>query len=95
MDALQHHHSAADESSSEECVFQDGISRVHRKPFGAELQHAGGVQFRLWAPAAQSVRLELQGGAELLPLNERRRRLARINDITGRGGDALSVRPAR
>ena len=40
------------------------------EPFGAELQHAGGVQFRLWAPAAQSVRLELQGGAELLPLND-------------------------
>jgi 1,4-alpha-glucan branching enzyme len=41
-----------------------GLRRAaHAMPFGAELLPAGGTRFRLWAPSATSVELELQGGA--------------------------------
>ncbi len=36
---------------------QETLSRVHRMPFGAEVQAAGGVRFRLWAPKARRVDL--------------------------------------
>ncbi|HSV60009.1 MAG TPA: malto-oligosyltrehalose trehalohydrolase [Variovorax sp.] len=37
----------------------------HRMPFGAQLLDGGGVRFRLWAPAAQALVLELRhGGGE-------------------------------
>ena len=39
--------------------------RRHGMPFGAELLPAGGVRFRLWAPAARAVELVLQGGSVL------------------------------
>lgn len=36
------------------------LHRIHRMPFGAELED-GGVRFRLWAPSARSVMLCLEG----------------------------------
>jgi malto-oligosyltrehalose trehalohydrolase len=41
---------------------RDALRRVHRMPFGAQCE-AGGVRFRLWAPAAQAVDL-LLGSAD-------------------------------
>src|SRR5690606_11524980 len=35
------------------------VRRVHRMPFGAEVQADGQVAFRLWAPDAASVQLDL------------------------------------
>jgi maltooligosyltrehalose trehalohydrolase len=36
---------------------------VHRHlPVGAEVQSAGGVHFRVWAPAAKSIAVEIEGG---------------------------------
>ena len=40
----------------------------HHMPFGAELVPPGAVRFRLWAPAAKIISLELEGESELLPL---------------------------
>ncbi|HYW88708.1 MAG TPA: alpha-amylase family glycosyl hydrolase, partial [Chloroflexota bacterium] len=37
------------------------MRRAHRMPFGCELLPAGGVRFRLWAPAAATLRLSLEG----------------------------------
>jgi len=34
------------------------MKRGHRMPFGAQLEEAGGVRFRLWAPGAQMLVLE-------------------------------------
>ena len=45
-------------------------------PFGAQVQQDGGVCFRLWAPQAQSVYLQLEplsGEKRLLPMENRRR----------------------
>ena len=42
-------------------------SRKHRMPFGAELLDGGGVRFRLWAPACQSLRVSVDGG-EAVPM---------------------------
>lgn len=44
-----------------------GVARHHRLPFGAELLDEGGVRFRLFAPAAKSVTLALDG-RERLPM---------------------------
>lgn len=44
------------------------VSRVHLMPQGAEVQGAAGTRFRLWAPAAPSVRLEIQTALDLLPM---------------------------
>lgn len=33
----------------------------HEMPFGTRFPHDGGTEFRLWAPAAQQVQLELEG----------------------------------
>lgn len=38
-----------------------GSVRAHRMPFGAEMEPDGRVRFRLWAPAASEMRLELSG----------------------------------
>ena len=35
------------------------MKSMHRMPFGVELLEAGGARFRLWAPACDSVQLEL------------------------------------
>jgi len=43
------------------------VRRVHRMPFGAELLPGGGTRFRLWAPAARSVKLCIEGG-DALPM---------------------------
>src|SRR5690606_38802321 len=39
------------------------MRRAHVMPFGAAVQVDGSVRFRLWAPAAQSVEVELETGA--------------------------------
>ncbi|OGA38296.1 MAG: malto-oligosyltrehalose trehalohydrolase [Betaproteobacteria bacterium RIFCSPLOWO2_12_FULL_68_19] len=39
------------------------MRRQHAMPFGAELRRDGGTRFRLWAPAAARVELELLGPA--------------------------------
>lgn len=44
------------------------VSRVHLMPYGAEVLPEGQVRFRLWAPAADSVRVALEGAAEELPM---------------------------
>ncbi len=36
------------------------MRRIHRMPFGAEAEPAGGVRFRLWAPAVADVALVLE-----------------------------------
>jgi maltooligosyltrehalose trehalohydrolase len=38
------------------------MRHLHAMPFGAEVQDAGGVRFRLWAPAAREVWLERRRG---------------------------------
>ncbi len=40
------------------------MASAHEMPFGAELKADGTVRFRLWAPAHETVRVELDGGAE-------------------------------
>ncbi len=42
-------------------------TRVHRMPFGAEIQPDGRVRFRLWAPTHPEIGLELDG-AEPVPM---------------------------
>src|SRR5262245_14150785 len=37
------------------------VHRVHRMPFGAEVQAGGGARFRLWAPALAALTLRLDG----------------------------------
>jgi maltooligosyltrehalose trehalohydrolase len=48
------------------------VKRHHSMPFGAEWRGDGSTRFRLWAPAADTVQLELAGGinTHLLPLNQ-------------------------
>lgn len=43
--------------------------RVHRMPYGAETTSDGQVRFRLWAPAAKSIRLAIEGKDESLAMN--------------------------
>ena len=57
------------------------IHRIHRMPFGAQLE-AGGVRFRLWAPSACQVTLCLDDGELQMP-------------AAGEGWFALSVDAAR
>ena len=45
------------------------ISRSHAMPFGAEVRPDGCVRFRFFAPAAENVRLALEGRAEPLPMH--------------------------
>ncbi len=45
------------------------LSRVHRMPFGAEVQPDGRVRFRLFAPAADRVRVAVEGQAEPLSMS--------------------------
>ena len=45
------------------------MRRRHELPFGAELSAAGGVSFRLWAPRAAAVSLQLDGATpSVLPM---------------------------
>jgi maltooligosyltrehalose trehalohydrolase len=48
---------------------QEALNRRHSMPFGAEVLAAGGVRFRLWAPAARSVELVVAGRAK--PMQKR------------------------
>ena len=48
---------------------EDGsCRRSHAMPHGAEIQPDGGVRFRLWAPSAESIEVELDGTSKL-PMN--------------------------
>jgi 1,4-alpha-glucan branching enzyme/maltooligosyltrehalose trehalohydrolase len=49
------------------------LERHYAMPFGAEVLPGGGVRFRLWAPAADGVELELGegGGRRRLPMERR------------------------
>ncbi len=52
------------------------MQRFHSMPFGAEVQEEAGVRFRLWAPQAQSVHLQLEpldGEKRMLPMEKRGR----------------------
>ena len=53
-----------------------GTVAVHEMPFGASLRSGGGADFRLWAPAAKDVALELQNG----PGTEQRQPALRLGD---------------
>ena len=44
------------------------LSRIHRMPFGAELRPDGCVRFRLFAPAADQVKVSLEGESEPLAM---------------------------
>jgi maltooligosyltrehalose trehalohydrolase len=44
---------------------------IHSMPQGAELQADGSVRFRIWAPAAETMKLQLEGGGDLLSLSGR------------------------
>ena len=46
------------------------VARAHPMPFGAELDGAGGVRFRLWAPSARSaaLRIEAPGPGREIPM---------------------------
>jgi maltooligosyltrehalose trehalohydrolase len=41
------------------------MNRSHRMPFGAEVQNDGSVRFRLWAPSANAVSVNLAGDLDL------------------------------
>src|SRR3954471_1654851 len=41
---------------------------AHEMPFGAQVLDDGHVRFRLWAPACDSVSVELEGRATPLPM---------------------------
>lgn len=45
--------------------------KVHRMPFGAELQPDGSVAFRIYAPGVPSIQLEIEGAHKLQPLPQR------------------------
>ena len=45
-----------------------GLERRHRMPFGAEVQSDGSVCFRLWAPEASSISLEIEGMQKSQPM---------------------------
>ena len=53
------------------------VASGHAMPFGAELRGDGRVRFRLWAPAAASVHLELLDRGQRLPMRRRQAGLAR------------------
>ena len=42
------------------------MKRVHAMPFGAELKPDGATRFRIWAPAAKRVEIELDAHGERL-----------------------------
>jgi maltooligosyltrehalose trehalohydrolase len=44
------------------------MKRSHSMPFGAQVQEAGSVRFRLWAPQAKGVELCIEGSKNHLPL---------------------------
>ena len=49
------------------------VKRFHKMPFGADVQADGSVCFRLWAPQARSVHLELESpsaGKEIIRMEE-------------------------
>ena len=45
------------------------MKRKHEMPFGAEIRHDGNARFRLWAPKASSVELQLTNLERGLPMS--------------------------
>ena len=45
------------------------MKRRHRMPFGAEVGDDGAVEFRLWAPAASNVQLQLHRNGHIQHLS--------------------------
>jgi malto-oligosyltrehalose trehalohydrolase len=45
-------------------------ARVHRTPAGAHLEADGAIRFRLWAPAAERIGLQLDGSDRPLPMEK-------------------------
>lgn len=45
-----------------------GSVRAHRMPFGAQVETDGRVRFRIWAPAIEEMRIEVQGVEEPLAM---------------------------
>jgi maltooligosyltrehalose trehalohydrolase len=56
------------ESKSAASKTQENLT--HHMPFGAELAAPGAVRFRLWAPAAETIRVEIEGEPEPLALSK-------------------------
>ena len=50
-------------------IAKNPSSFVHSMPFGAELQPDGKVRFRVWAPEAEALHLDLESLAEDLPMH--------------------------
>lgn len=46
----------------------DSLARIHRMPFGAEVLPDGGVRFRLFAPAAETVQIAFGGSDRRMPM---------------------------
>ena len=44
------------------------VRRRHSMPYGAELQPDGSVRFRLWAPAHDTVQVQIEGHAAPIAL---------------------------
>ena len=47
---------------------ESSLTRVHRMPFGAEVQPDGKLRFRLFGPAVDSIQLKLADRAEPIPM---------------------------
>jgi 1,4-alpha-glucan branching enzyme len=42
-------------------------TRIHQMPIGAEIERDGKVRFRVWAPAAESLALSIEGSDQTIP----------------------------
>lgn len=53
----------------EDLTAESSLARVHRMPFGAEVRADGSIRFRLFAPTADKVRVEIEGSDEPMRMN--------------------------
>jgi len=70
------------------------VERRHAMPFGAEIRAGGSVRFRLWAPAARGVELELGEGGEKrrLPMEREEDGWHRLETDQAAAGDLYRYR---
>jgi maltooligosyltrehalose trehalohydrolase len=61
-------HTSSFPDQVEDQVVSRGVQREHHMDFGAELAAFGAVRFRLWAPAAEMIALEVEGEQDALSL---------------------------
>lgn len=47
---------------------QQGVTKIHKMPFGAQVEFDGSVTFRLWAPDAERIQLAIEWQSKLLPM---------------------------